>query len=104
MENLLQFVPYVLLALVLVLLFFKERDTFQKIALAAFTAVQKEMGTAEGEAKMTEAVLKILDAVPARFLKYLNILAFFLKTDRHGLAQRLAQTVYDLIFKPVAQA
>ncbi len=104
MEILLQFVPYVLLALVLVLLFFKERDTFQKIALAAFTAVQKEMGTAEGEAKMTEAVLKILDALPARFVKYIDWLAALKQTDRQGLARLLAQATYDLIFKPVAQA
>jgi hypothetical protein len=46
--------PYVLLGLVLVLFYFLERATFNKVAVAAFLAVQKEMGGDEGQAKMSE--------------------------------------------------
>lgn len=99
MEIVNQVLPYALLVLVGVLFFFLERDTFNKIALSAFLSVQKELATAEGQEKMSQAVLKIIDTLPAQLKVILNVVATLTGKSLHDLTHLLAQKTYDLIFR-----
>lgn len=99
-----QVLPYVLLVLVGVMLFFLERDTFNKIALAAFLAVEKELSTAEGRDKFALAVEKILETLPLQLKTILNTIAALTGKSLHELIELLAQKTYDLIFRDLHPA
>lgn len=99
MEQLLPFVPYALVALVMVMFYFLERETFNKIALAAFLSAQKELGTESGQERMASAVGKIIDVLPTVLKTLLTTVASLMGTDLHGLTHKLAQGVYDAMVK-----
>jgi len=101
MEIVNQVLPYVLLALVGVMFFFLERKTFNSIALSAFLAVQKELATAEGQEKMSVAVLKIIDTLPVQIKLALNTVAKLTGKTLKELTLLLAQRTYDLIFRDI---
>lgn len=99
MEIVNQVLPYALLMLVGVLLYFLERNTFNQIALAAFLAVEKEMSTAEGRDKLVSAVEKIVNTLPAQLKTVLNAVAVLSGKSQHDLIELLAQKTYDAIFR-----
>ena len=99
MDTVNQLIPYALVVLVGILLYFLERDTFNKVALAAFLAVEKELSTAEGQEKMSQAVLKIIETLPLSVKIALNTIATLTGKTLNELTLLLAQKTYDLIFK-----
>ena len=99
MDTVNQVLPLALLALVGVMFFFLERGLFNRIALAAFLAVEKELSTAEGRDKFAVAVEKILDTLPSQLKGALNLIAHFTGKTLHELIELLAQKTYDLIFR-----
>lgn len=99
MEIVIQVLPYVLFVLVGVMLFFLERGTFNKIALAAFLAVEKELSTAEGIDKFARSVELIISTLPAQLKVILNGIAAVTGKSLHELIEILAQKTYDVIFR-----
>lgn len=99
MEQFYQVVPYVLAGLVAIagaLLLYKfNRAEFDRLALQAFLAVEKEMGSAEGQEKMSSAVLKIIGTLPPFVSKALTLVASLMGTDLHGLTHQMAQQAYE---------
>ena len=99
MEQFMNAVPYVLVGLVIVeatlLLYKYNRAEFNRLVLEAFLAVEKEMGTAEGQEKMAMAIQKVIESWPVFLRNSLEIVASLKKTDLHGLTHELAQKVYE---------
>ncbi len=99
MEQFLQVAPYLLVGLgitaVALVLYQYDRATFDKLALQAFLAIEQSMGSAEGQEKMSQAVLKIIDTLPPFLKTTLTIVSSLMQTDLHGLTHRMAQAAYE---------
>jgi len=99
MEQFMNAVPYVLVGLVIaeaaLLLYKFNRAEFDRLALEAFLAVEKELGSESGQEKMAFAIQKIIESLPLFLRKSLEITASLKKTDLHGLTHELAQKVYE---------
>jgi len=99
MEQFMNVAPYVLVGLVIaeaaLLLYKFNRAEFDRLALEAFLAVEKELGSESGQEKMAFAIQKIIESLPLFLRKSLEITASLKKTDLHGLTHELAQKVYE---------
>jgi hypothetical protein len=97
-EKLIPLIPVVLAGLVLALFCFLQREKFDAIARGVFLVLEKEMHTAEGEAKMAEAVLRIIDILPDSVKSALGLAAFAMRMSLPDLIKKLCQKTFDLIF------
>jgi len=91
--------PYAVVVGGLILIYFLDKDAFQKIVLAAFLAVEKELGTAENQEKMVAAVEKVIETLPTGIKWALEMLAKLRDESLHQLLHDLCQSVYDTVFK-----
>ena len=99
MEQFLQVAPYLLVGLgitaVALVLYQYDRATFDKLALQAFLAVEKELASESGQERMSEAVLRIINTLPPFLKTTLTLVASLMQTDLHGLTHRMAQAAYE---------
>ena len=91
-------VPFVLVGLVLALFYGLQREKFNVVARGVFLALEKEMHTADGEAKMAEAVQRIIDILPASAKSVIAFAALVTQMSQQEMVLKLCQKTFDLIF------
>ena len=92
---LLQYAPWAVGVLILLGLFVFQRDEFDKIALSVFLAIEKELGSIDGQAKMAEAILRIINLLPGSLKTVITLIANFRGKTLEQFVAELAQAAYD---------